>query len=110
MTVPGFETEGYTLKGVHNVIEQTYWNLNLVSITGPNGVVDTTGYKAAIDSGTSLIIGSATLIDPLIAGIVVDQTCAGIDALPNITFRFDETDYVLTAADYVVQVTEFGVT
>jgi len=110
MTVPGFETEGYTLKGVHNVIEQTYWNLNLVSMTGPNGVVDTTGYKAAIDSGTSLIIGSATLIDPLIAGIVVDQTCAGIDALPNITFRFDETDYVLTAADYVVQVTEFGVT
>lgn len=79
-------------------------------MTGPNGVVDTTGYKAAIDSGTSLIIGSAALIDPLIAGIVVDQTCAGVDALPNITFRFDETDYVLTPADYVVEVTEFGVT
>lgn len=72
MTVPGFETEGYTLKGTHNVIEQTYWNLNLVKMTGPNGVVDTTGYKAAIDSGTSLIIGSSALIDPLIEGIVVD--------------------------------------
>lgn len=72
MTLPGFETEGYTLKGTHNVIEQTYWNLNLVKMTGPNGVVDTTGYRGAIDSGTSLIIGAATLVDPLIEGIVVD--------------------------------------
>jgi hypothetical protein len=72
MTIPGFETTGYSLKGVHNVIEQTYWNLNLVSMTGPNGVIDTTGYRAAIDSGTSLIIGTADIIDPLIAGIVVD--------------------------------------
>ena len=110
MTLPGFETDGYTLKGTHNVIEETYWNLNLVKMTGPNGVVDTTGYKAAIDSGTSLIIGSATLVNPLIEGIVVDQTCAGIDALPNITLTFDSLDYVLTPADYVVQVTELGVT
>jgi hypothetical protein len=110
MTLPGFETEGYTLKGTHKVIEETYWNLNLVKMTGPNGVVDTTGYKAAIDSGTSLIIGSSTLVNPLIEGIVVDQTCAGIDALPNITLTFDAIDYVLTPADYVVQVTELGVT
>jgi len=79
-------------------------------MTGPNGVVDTTGYKAAIDSGTSLIIGSSTLIDPLIEGIVVDSTCAGIDALPNISLTLDAIDYVLTPADYVVSVTEFGVT
>lgn len=110
MTIPGFETEGYTLVNTHNVIEQTYWNLNLSSMTGPNGTIDTTGYKAAIDSGTSLIIGSTDLINPLIEGIVVDQMCAGIEDLPDITFTFDETDYVLTAADYVVQVTEFGTT
>lgn len=30
MTLPGFDSEGYTLKATHNVIEQTYWNLNLV--------------------------------------------------------------------------------
>lgn len=110
MTIPGFETEGYTLKGVHNVIEQTYWNVNMVSMSGPNGTVDTTGYKAAIDSGTSLIMGSTALINELIAGIEVDQMCAGIADLPDLTFRFDEIDYVLTAQDYVVQVTEFGTT
>lgn len=110
MTIPGFDTTGYTLKGVHNVIEQTYWNVALTSMTGPNGTIDTTGYKAAIDSGTSLIIGGAEIIDPLIAGIVVDETCAGIELLPDITFRFDDIDYVLTYNDYVVPVTEFGVT
>lgn len=110
MTIPGFDTTGYTLKGRHNVIEQTYWNVALTSMTGPNGTINTTGYKAAIDSGTSLIIGGAEIIDPLIAGIVVDETCAGIELLPDITFRFDDIDYVLTYNDYVVPVTEFGTT
>lgn len=110
MTIPGFDTTGYTLKGTHNVIEQTYWNLNIVSITGPNGVIDTTGYKAAIDSGTSLIIGGNEIILPLIEGIVVDETCAGIEQLPDITLKIDNIDYVLTYNDYVLQITEFGVT
>jgi len=102
MTIPGFETEGYTLKGTHNVIEQSYWNLNLVSVTGPNGTQETPGIKAAIDSGTSLIIGSSEVIDPIVAGIEVDQACEGIDLLPDITFKIDDEEYVLTQEDYVV--------
>lgn len=72
MTLPGFETEGVTLKATHKVIEKTYWNLNLTSLRGPNGEVNVTGYKAAIDSGTSVIVGSASVINPLIEGITVD--------------------------------------
>lgn len=96
MLMPGFEQTGYTEVATHNVIEETYWNLNIVSITGPNGVVDMTGYKAAIDSGTSLIMGSFDVMNPLIAGIVVNQDCSGVEALPNITFTIDSTEYVLT--------------
>ena len=110
MTIPGMETEGLTKIATHKVIEKGYWNVNLTGITGPNGKQSTTGLKAAIDSGTSLIVGSADVIDPLVKGITVDQKCAGVDQLPNITLSFDETDYVLTPADYVVSVTEFGVT
>jgi len=102
MTIPGFDTEGYTLKGKHNVIEQSYWNLNLVSITGPNGTMETPGIKAAIDSGTSIIVGSSTIIDPIIKGIEVSQTCEEIDLLPDITFKIDDEEYVLTHEDYVV--------
>ena len=110
MVMPGYESEGYTLKGTHNVIEETYWNLNFTSMTGPNGTQKLDGVKAAIDSGTSLIMGSNTVIQPLIEGITVEQDCSNLDSLPDITFTFDTTDYVLTAQDYVVQVTQAGQT
>lgn len=102
MTLPGMEETGITKIQTHNVIEKTYWNLNMTGLSGPNGSVDVTGYKAAIDTGTSVIVGPATIINPLIEGILVDSTCAGIDTLPNFTIRIDETDYVLTPNDYVV--------
>jgi len=73
-------------------------------MTGPNGIIETPGIKAAIDSGTSLIVGGADFIEPLIQGIEVDQACEGIDLLPDITFTIDDLEYTLTAQDYVVQV------
>jgi len=33
--------------------------------------VDTTGYKAVIDSGTSLLVGPTAIVEKLIAGIKV---------------------------------------
>jgi len=110
MTIPGFETDGVTLRAKHDVIEQTYWNVNMVSLEGPNGVIETPGYKAAIDSGTSLIMGSNTLIEPLIAGIEVDQMCVGVELLPDIKFTFDDEVYVLTQEDYVLRIPSGGVT
>lgn len=103
MTIPGFETDGLNFRATHNVIEETYWNLNMVGIEGPNGFIDTTGYKAAIDSGTSLIMGSNSLVDPLIEGIVVDKMCEGVEDLPDISFHFDDEVYVLTQNDYVLR-------
>jgi len=74
----------------------------MVSMTGPNGTIDTTGYKAAIDSGTSLIMGPNTLFEPLLEGIVVEEDCSNLDSLPDITFTFDSIDYVLKPSDYVL--------
>lgn len=110
MVMPGFEEAGYTKVATHNVIEETYWNLNVTKLTGPNGTIDMTGYKAAIDSGTSLLMAGFDVINPLIAGITVNQDCSNISSLPNITITLDSTDYVLTANDYVLQITEFGTT
>jgi len=73
ITMPGIdESLGLAEIAVHPVIEKTYWNVNFTSASGPNGTVDTTGYKAAIDSGTSLIMGPKTLLDPLTEGITVN--------------------------------------
>lgn len=110
MVMPGFEQTGYTKIATHPVIEKTYWNLNVVALTGPNGTIDMTGYKAAIDSGTSLLMAGYDIINPLIEGIVVNQDCSNLSELPNISVQLDSTVYVLTPNDYVLQITEFGTT
>ena len=98
MTIPGKLDTGYTLAGKHMVAEKTYWNLNLTSMQQAGGQpVTQTGLMGAIDSGTSLIVGSKDVIDPLIAGIEVAQDCSNVESLPNITFTFDTTPYELTA-------------
>lgn len=105
MTFPGIdESLGLEKVATHKVIQETYWNLNLTGAVGSKGAVDTTGYMAAIDSGTSLIMGPKAIVDPLIEGISVKKFCKqeDIDALPNITLTFDETDYVITPQDYVL--------
>jgi len=73
MTMPGIDEDaGLEELATHKVIEETYWNLNFAKMTGPNGDVDVTGYKAAIDSGTSLIMGPNSLFAPLLEGITVE--------------------------------------
>jgi len=111
MTMPGIDDSlGLSKVATHKVIEETYWNLDLVKMTGPNGDVDCTGYKAAIDSGTSLIMGPNTLLQPLLEGITVEEDCSNLDSLPEISFTFDGTTYPLTPADYVLKETILGQT
>jgi hypothetical protein len=104
MTMPGIdESLGLEKIATHNVIEETYWNLNITKMEGPNGVQELSGWKAAIDSGTSLIVGPDQLVNPLVEGITVNKDCSGTEGLPDITFTFDDVDYVLTKDDYVVK-------
>lgn len=107
MMIPGFESEGYELIKKHNVMEKSYWNVKLDSMTSDKEV-KTDGYFAAIDSGTSLIVGPKAIIDPLIEGITVAQDCSGVDDLPEITFVMDGQAYPLGPEDYVIQVSQFG--
>jgi hypothetical protein len=107
MMIPGFEADGYEKIMEHKVVEKSYWNVKLDSMTSDKEV-KTDGYMAAIDSGTSLIVGPKAIIDPLVEGITVNQDCSGVDDLPDITFTMDGHPYTLEPADYVVQVDQFG--
>lgn len=108
MEIPGIdETAGeFTKIATHNVIEQGYWSLNLTGLKQGDTVIPVDGYKGVIDSGTSLIAGPKAIVDPLIAGLTVAQDCSGLDALPDLTFTIDTTDYVLTPSDYVLEITQ----
>lgn len=113
MTIPGFDEE-FTANAefqYHNVVEQGYFSLKLDSVAqSGKTVISATGYKAVIDSGTSVIVGPKSLVDPLIEGITVHETCRGVSDLPNLTWTIDGIDYVMTPADYVLSVEQSGVT
>jgi hypothetical protein len=106
MMIPGFEFNGYAKFSEHDVVEKSYWNLDLKNLSGPNGTTDTAGMKAAIDSGTSLIVGPASVVDSWIQGITVNKDCSGVEALPDLTMRFDDTVFTLGQQDYVLRIGE----
>jgi len=110
MVIPGMDTEGYATIETHPVVQKGYWALKLNSIAQGDKKTDASKYMAVIDSGTSLIAGPKAIVDPLIEGIPKKLTgevdCSIIDTLPDMTFTIDSTDYVLTAQDYILQVTQ----
>lgn len=109
MVMPGYLEEGYEMIKKHNVIEKTYWNLKLDNFHVNDKTISTTGFKAAIDSGTSLIVGPADILDPLVNEVgEVAQDCSNVTDLPDITFEIDNHMYVLTSQDYILQVEQFG--
>jgi hypothetical protein len=110
MVIPGMDTENYGTIDTHKVVEEKYWSLQLDSIAQGDKVIDASNYKAVIDSGTSLLVGPKAIIDPLIAGIKVPKTCGDLSTLPDMTFTIDGTAYTLTADDYVLKITQSGVT
>ena len=106
MVIPGMDSENYATIDTHPVVQQAYWALKLNTIAQGDKKTDASKYLAVIDSGTSLIAGPKEIVDPLIDGLLVDQNCDNLDSLPTMTFTIDETDYVLTAHDYVLQITQ----
>jgi cathepsin D len=91
------------------LISQTYWvvaldnfRVNNVTIVASRGIVDT---------GTSLIVGSSSVIDSLNKQIGnVDPSCTGLDSLPNVIVTFGGDQYILTPNDYVLKASALGYT
>ena len=105
MYIPGTENPNQEFLGVHNVVQQAYWAIDLSGMQQEGGpVIDTTGYLAVIDSGTSLMVGPTEITAPLIDGIVVNSDCSGIESLPDVYLTFDDVTYSLSYSDYVLKV------
>lgn len=85
------------------VIDQTYYVIKLDSIV-VKGKTLKVG-KGIVDSGTSLIVGPAVIIDELRQYIgVVRNDCSNLSTLPDVTFIFSGKQFILTANDYVLQI------
>lgn len=59
MTIPGYDmeaTNGLEFQ-FHNVVEEKYYSLPLTGLRNDDTMIKTDGYKAVIDSGTSILVG-----------------------------------------------------
>jgi hypothetical protein len=110
MVIPGWDSENWGIIDTHPVVEQKYWALALKSVAQGTKVIDASKYKAVIDSGTSLLVGPKELVDPLIQGIRVRKDCSNVKNLPTMSFTIDSQTYTLEPSDYVLSITQSGVT
>uniref|UniRef100_A0A0M3K6X3 Aspartic protease 3 (inferred by orthology to a C. elegans protein) n=1 Tax=Anisakis simplex TaxID=6269 RepID=A0A0M3K6X3_ANISI len=92
------------------LLVQSYWLIQLDAVT-VNGVVVSNSIGAAVDTGTSLIIGPTNAINQLFSQIGVSQgndgnnnlDCSLQNSLPDVVFTFAGMDFILSSSDYIIQ-------
>jgi len=112
MTMPGYDETlvSQSQFTFHNVVEEAYYSLTLNSVAQGSTKTDATGYKAVIDSGTSVIVGPNELVDPMIKGISVDKDCKNYETLPDLTWTIDNIDYTMKSTEYIIKLESGGQT
>lgn len=90
------------------IILQAYYVLaaKSVSIGSLNLALDT----VIVDSGTSVIVGDAVILNPIIKLFPSKIDCAKIPTYPNLTINISGDDYVLAPQDYIVEISLQGQT
>lgn len=97
------------------ILQPSYWSLALKDI-----LFNGTSYKtspnlqAILDTGASIIAGPTAVVDRMLAnlgpGAQKQVDCDKVGSLPRLEFRIGMDSYVLKGEDYVLEVTEFGMT
>jgi len=101
------------------LISETYWEFKLDNflLGTQGGFVPSGGIKAIADTGTSLIAGPTDAMNAInsklgaiCTGGACILSCSNIASLPQVTFVLNGQSFVLSASDYVMQVTTLGQT
>jgi len=89
------------------LISETYWVIALDNFSVNGKKINAA--KGIVDTGTSLIVGSKSIIDAINESVgTIDKSCKDVDKLPNISVFISGDEYVLTPDDYVFKVSLLG--
>lgn len=93
----------------HQGLSDSYWMLDLLSMKVGDRVIDTSNARGIVDSGTSLLVGPAHIMQPILDQARVGQDCQQLQqgALPTVEITMRSMDgepitYTLEPEDYVM--------
>jgi len=91
-----------------NLLAATYWEITLSGLT-IDGTSYTSGTKAIVDSGTSILTAPSEVVASIAKQLGAHEIIEGeymvacnYDTLPDFVFNIDGKDYTLTAYDYLL--------
>ncbi|CAG9479237.1 aspartyl proteinase, putative [Plasmodium vivax] len=96
------------------VISIYFWEINLIDVqlSGKNlNMCENRKCRAAIDTGSSLLTGPSSLMQPLIEKLDLRKDCSNKSSLPNISFILKnvegkEVKFAFTPDDYILEETD----
>jgi hypothetical protein len=91
-----------------NLLAATYWEITLNGMS-VDGTSYTSGTKAIVDSGTSILTAPSDVVASIAAQLGAKEIIEGeymlacdYEGLPDFTFTIDGHDYTLSASDYLL--------
>mmetsp|Transcript_2484 Transcript_2484/g.5025 ORF Transcript_2484/g.5025 Transcript_2484/m.5025 type:complete len:381 (+) Transcript_2484:23-1165(+) len=91
-----------------DLLSATYWEITLNGMS-VDGTVYTTGTKAIVDSGTSILTAPTEVVAQIAAQLGAKEIIEGeymlqcdYEGLPDFVFTIDGNDYTLSAEDYLL--------
>ncbi|CAG9315219.1 unnamed protein product [Blepharisma stoltei] len=95
-------------KGDWNYIplyKQEWWLIQMGAITVGGKAISGTGFKAILDTGTSLLVGSSKIVNQINAIIgTVAEDCSNISKLPTVNIVLGGVTYAMPPSAYVWQI------
>jgi len=75
------------------LIKENYWMIALDKVQ--LGTNQFTNLKGVVDTGTSVIVGPSSIVNPLIQGIGANPDCDKVSTYPNFVFTIGGTEFSL---------------
>ena len=94
----------------HPLKSETYWLISVDRVAIGNTPATTGAINGIVDTGTSVIVGSADIVTKIqnVIGSGREIDCGKIATLPALTFTVQGKAYPLPADQYILKVTVFG--